>query len=348
MKKILILGGGGFIGGALANRLKKEDCWIRIVDIKKKHPYWKTEEFCDEYISGDLRNPNLVSQIFLSPTQKSEKDKENSFDEVYQLAADMGGAEYLFTGENDADIMHASALINLNVVNEAVKKSIKKIFYSSSACVYPEHNQLDPNNPNCKESTVYPAFPDSEYGWEKLFSERIYLAYHRNYNLNIRIARFHNIYGPMGTWSGGKEKVPAAMCRKVIETQDNGEFEVWGNGKQTRSFLYIEDCLNAITKFMDTEDFIGPVNIGSEEMVTINMLAQLAISYSDKKITIKNIQGKDFYNKHGFKCPIGVNGRNSDNALFKEKMEWEPIIPLSEGLKKTYHWILEQQNTYLK
>jgi nucleoside-diphosphate-sugar epimerase len=344
MKKILILGGGGFIGGALANRLKKEGNWVRVVDIKKQHPYWENEEFCDEYISADLRDPNLVSQIFLSPTQESEKDKENSFDEVYQLAADMGGAEYLFTGENDANIMHASALINLNAISEAVKKGVKKIFYSSSACVYPEHNQLDSKNPNCKESTVYPAAPDSEYGWEKLFSERLYLAYHRNYNLNIRIARFHNIYGPMGTWNGGKEKVPAAMCRKAIETLECEPIEVWGNGNQTRSFLFIEDCLDAISRFMNHKDFTGPVNIGSEEMVTINELAQLAIDFSKKDIAIKNIQGQDFYRKYGFKCPVGVNGRNSDNTLFQEKMNWSPNTSLTEGLQKTYLWIYKQQN----
>ena len=344
MNKILILGGGGFIGGALGRRLKKEGNWIRIVDIKKEHSYWKTEEICNEYISGDLRDPLLVSECFLSPTQISELDKENSFDEVYQFAADMGGAEYLFTGENDANIMHASALINLNVVNEAIKKNVKKIFYSSSACVYPEYNQLDPKNPNCLESSVYPAEPDSEYGWEKLFSERIYLAYNRNYNLNVRIARFHNIYGPNGTWNGGKEKVPAAMCRKAIETPDNGILEVWGDGNQTRSFLFIEDCLDAISKFMKNEHFIGPVNIGSEEMVTINELASLAIKFSKKNTTINNIKGEEFYTKYGFKCPIGVNGRNSDNTLFKGKMNWSPKISLSQGLRKTYDWIYHQQN----
>jgi nucleoside-diphosphate-sugar epimerase len=257
------------------------------------------------------------------------------------LAADMGGAGYIFTGEHDADVMHNSAMINLNVAKECADTGVKKIFYSSSACMYPEHNQLDPNNPNCEESSAYPANPDSEYGWEKLFSERMFLSFYRNYGLNVRIARFHNIFGPMGTWKGGKEKSPAAMCRKAAETPDGGEIEVWGNGQQTRSFLYIDECLEAVQRLMDS-DFIGPVNIGSEEMVTINQLAGMAIAISDKNLTIKNIEGDEFINKYGFKCPLGVKGRNSDNRLYKEKIGWEVNQPLSIGLKKTYEWIKMQ------
>lgn len=344
MKKqtALILGGGGFIGGHLAKRLKEEGFWVRIVDIKEKHEYWNHEEICDEYIYGDLRNSSLVSKIMFAPNQKLENDKENSFDEVYQLAADMGGAGYIFTGNNDANVMHNSALINLNVAHEAIQKGIKRIFYSSSACMYPEHNQLDPNNPNCEESSAYPANPDSEYGWEKLFSERLYLAFQRNYNLKVRIARFHNIFGPYGTWKGGKEKAPAAMCRKAAETQNGGEIEVWGDGQQTRSFLYVDDCISAVLKFMRQEDFDGPVNIGSEEMVTINELAQMAINSANKSITIKNIDGEEFKDKYGFKCPIGVRGRNSDNKLYREKMGEEFDRPLYTGVDETYKWIEKQ------
>lgn len=326
MKRILILGGGGFIGGHLSKKLKKDGNYVRVCDLKS-HEYFNQKDLCDEFILGDLTDPNVVSLVI-----------DENFDEVYQLAADMGGAGYIFTGENDANVMHNSALINLNVANECVKKGIKKIFYSSSACMYPEHNQLDPNNPNCEESSAYPANPDSEYGWEKLFSERLYLAYNRNYNLNVRIARFHNIFGPYGTWKGGKEKAPAAMCRKVAETLDNGEIEVWGDGLQTRSFLYIDECIEAILKFMES-DFIGPINIGSEEMVTINQLAQMAIEISEKNINIKNIQGDEFKLKYGFKCPIGVKGRNSDNKLYKEKVGWVVNKPLIDGLKSTYNWI---------
>jgi GDP-D-mannose 3',5'-epimerase len=250
----------------------------------------------------------------------------------------MGGAGYIFTGENDANVMHNSALINLNVTYYATKCNVKKIFYSSSACMYPEHNQLDPNNPNCEESSAYPANPDSEYGWEKLFSERLYFSFMRNYNLNVRVGRFHNIFGPYGTWSGGKEKAPAAMCRKVAETKDGGEIEVWGDGKQTRSFLYIDECIESILRFMES-DFIGPVNIGSEEMVTINDLAQMAIDISNKNIKIKNIDGEEFIKKYGFKCPIGVRGRNSDNKLYKEKVGWVVSDSLYSGMEKTYEWI---------
>jgi nucleoside-diphosphate-sugar epimerase len=279
-----------------------------------------------------------------APGQTSDNDNINSFDEVYQLAADMGGALYIFTGEHDADVMHNSALINLNVTHEATKKSVKRIFYSSSACMYPEHNQLDPNNPNCEESSAYPANPDSEYGWEKLFSERLFLAFNRNYGLNVRVARFHNIFGPYGTWVGGKEKAPAAMCRKAAETPDGGEIEVWGDGQQTRSFLYIDGCINAVLTFMRQETFLGPVNIGSEEMVTINQLAQMAINSSKKSINIKNIDGEEFKVKYGFKCPVGVRGRNSDNKLYREKIGVEFDRPLYEGVGETFEWINKQVN----
>jgi len=330
MKKVIVLGGGGFIGGHLSKRLKNEGNYVRICDIKR-HEYFSQEEICNEFILGDLTDPKIVSMVI-----------DESFDEVYQLAADMGGAGYIFTGENDANVMHNSALINLNVAHECVTKKIKKVFYSSSACMYPEHNQLDPNNPNCEESSAYPANPDSEYGWEKLFSERLYLAYNRNYELDVRIARFHNIFGPQGTWKGGKEKVPAAMCRKAAELQNGDSLEVWGDGYQTRSFLYVDECVEAVIKFMEQDGFLGPVNIGSEEMVTINQLAKYAINASDKNITISNISGDDFINKYGFKCPVGVRGRNSDNKLFKEKMKWEPSQKLQDGIKKTYQWINTQ------
>ena len=337
MKKILVLGGGGFIGGHLAKKLKSEGNFVRVVDIKI-HEHFYGDDFCDEFIQGDLRNPLIVSQVMFAPGQSSLDDKENSFDEVYQLAADMGGAGYIFTGENDANVMHNSSLVNLNVVHYASKFSVKKVFYSSSACMYPEHNQLDPDNPNCEESSAYPANPDSEYGWEKLFSERLYLAFNRNYNLDVRIGRFHNIFGPQGTWYGGKEKAPAAMCRKVAETPEGGEIDVWGDGQQTRSFLYIDECLEAIEKLMSS-NFLGPVNIGSEEMVTINELAQMAIDISGKNITIKNIDGEEFREKYGFKCPVGVRGRNSDNNLYFEKIGWKVNQPLYNGIEKTYLWI---------
>jgi nucleoside-diphosphate-sugar epimerase len=342
MKTALVLGGGGFIGGHLAKRLKEEGFWVRIVDIKEKHEFWNHNDICDEYISGDLRNPGLVSQVMFAPNQNQEQNDSNAFDEVYQLAADMGGAGYIFTGDNDANVMHNSALINLNVAHEASKKGVKRVFYSSSACMYPEHNQLDPDNPNCEESSAYPANPDSEYGWEKLFSERLFLAFNRNYNLDVRVARFHNIFGPQGTWTGGKEKAPAAMCRKAAES--NGELEVWGDGLQTRSFLYIDDCVESILRFMRQEEFMGPVNIGSEEMVTINQLAKIAIQLSGKDIKINNIEGQEFIDKYGFKCPVGVRGRNSDNKLYKEKMGWVPELPLLHGMKETFKWINKQVN----
>jgi nucleoside-diphosphate-sugar epimerase len=343
-KTALVLGGGGFIGGHLAKRLKDEGFWVRIVDIKEKHEYWNHKDICHEYIQGDLKNPSLVSKIMFAPNQKSETDNVNSFDEVYQLAADMGGAGYIFTGENDANVMHNSALINLNIVYEATKKSAKRIFYSSSACMYPEHNQLDPNNPNCEESSAYPADPDSEYGWEKLFSERLFLAFNRNYKLDVRVARFHNIFGPQGTWTGGKEKAPAAICRKVAEALMDDEIEVWGDGLQTRSFLYIDECVEMVLRFMRQDSFLGPVNIGSEEIVTINQLAEMAIKAADKRAYIKNITGEEFKTKYGFKCPIGVRGRNSNNKLYKEKIGWEPTQPLYNGIIKTYEWINKQIN----
>lgn len=329
MKKIVILGGGGFIGGHLGKRLKKEGHHVRICDIKK-HEYFQHSEICDEFIVGDLTDPSVVKLVI-----------EEGVDEVYQLAADMGGALYIFTGEHDADVMHNSATINLNVARECVLKKVGKVFYSSSACMYPEHNQLDPDNPNCEESSAYPANPDSEYGWEKLFSERLFLSYNRNYNLDVRIARFHNIFGPQGTWAGGKEKSPAAMCRKVAEEDNNGKIEVWGNGKQTRSFLYIDECIEAVLRLMDS-DFRDPVNIGSEEMVSINELAQMAIDISQKELSIMNLEGEEFYAKYGFKCPLGVKGRNSHNKLYKEKVGWEVSQPLIIGMQKTYRWVSEQ------
>ena len=343
MKKVLVLGGGGFIGGHLAKRLKAEGHFVRIVDIKP-HEYFNNDEICNEFVVGDLRDPSFVSVVMFAPGQHTELDEQNSFDEVYQFAADMGGAGYIFTGNNDANVMHNSALINLNVAMEAVRKGVKKVFYSSSACMYPEHNQLDPNNPNCEESSAYPANPDSEYGWEKLFSERLFLAFNRNYKLNVKIARFHNVFGPYGTYKGGKEKAPAAMCRKAAETNPGEAIEVWGDGLQTRSFLYIDDCLEAILRFMRQDQFLGPVNIGSEEMVTINQLAQIAIGIADKGSYIKNIEGEEFKQKYGFKCPVGVRGRNSDNKLFKEKIGWEPTQPLYEGMKLTFKWINKQVN----
>ena len=331
MKTALILGGGGFIGGHLAKRLKSEGYWVRAVDIKT-HEYFDWPEICDEFIKADLCDEKIVKESFYL-------DGEQSFDEVYQLAADMGGAGYIFTGDNDADVMHNSALINLHVAKEAVNTKVGKIFYSSSACMYPEHNQMDPDNPNCEESSAYPADPDSEYGWEKLFSERLFLAFNRNYGLDVRIARFHNVFGPQGTWQGGKEKAPAAMCRKVSECEDGGEIEVWGDGKQTRSFLYIDECLEGVLRFMRQDDFLGPVNIGSEEMVSINELAELAIKESGKNVKIKNLYGQEFEEKYGHKCPLGVKGRNSDNTLYKEKIGWESGKSLSQGISATFEWV---------
>ncbi|MFA4995830.1 MAG: NAD-dependent epimerase/dehydratase family protein [Patescibacteria group bacterium] len=312
-KSALVCGAGGFIGSHLVKFLKNEGFWVRGVDIKKPE---FSDSAADEFIIGDLRDQMVCRKILDMP-----------FDEVYQLAADMGGAGYIFSGEHDADVMHNSAQINLNIVDLSQKMKVKKIFYSSSACIYPAYNQTDPNNPKCSEESAYPAAPDSEYGWEKLFSERMYLSYHRNYNLNIRIARFHNIFGPEGSWNNGKEKAPAAICRKVAEAKDGGEIEIWGDGKQTRSFLYIDECLKGIRRLMDS-DFIGPVNIGSEEMVTINQLAEMAMSIAGKKLKFKHISG-----------PLGVRGRNSDNNLINKKINWAPSEPLRAGLEKTYRWI---------
>jgi len=341
MKTALVLGAGGFIGSHLVKRLKEEGFWVRGVDLK--YPEFEPSA-ADDFIIGDLKNPRVVKNVMLLESNNGEFPLEytyNSprpfvkhiqFDEVYQLAADMGGAGYIFTGENDANVMHNSATINLNVAKEAVEQKAKRVFYSSSACMYPEHNQLDPDNPNCEESSAYPANPDSEYGWEKLFSERLYLAFARNYGLQVRIARFHNIFGPQGTWRGGKEKAPAAMCRKVAETPDGGEIEVWGDGLQTRSFLYIDECIEGVLR-LTRSDFEGPVNIGSEEMIAINDLAKMAIGISGKNITIKNISG-----------PTGVRGRNSDNKLIQEKLGWAPDYPLITGMEKTYNWINKQIN----
>jgi nucleoside-diphosphate-sugar epimerase len=317
MKKILVCGAGGFIGGHLVNRLKSEGYWVRGVDLKENE-YGNNNS--DEFILGDLRDPVVAQNVV------------KGVDEVYQLAADMGGAGYIFTGEHDADVMNNSALCNLNVLGASQKEGVKKIFYSSSACMYPEYNQMDPDNPKCSENSAYPAAPDSEYGWEKLFSERLYLSYHRNYGIEVRIARFHNIFGPQGTWNGGKEKAPAAMCRKAAEAQDGTSIEVWGDGKQTRSFLYIDECVEAVMRLMNS-DFTGPVNIGSEEMISINDFAKMAITISGKNLKINNIPG-----------PTGVRGRNSDNRLLFEKLNWAPSLQLLEGMKKTYTWIEEQIN----
>jgi nucleoside-diphosphate-sugar epimerase len=317
MKRALLLGAGGFIGGHLVKKLKNEGFWVKGVDIKK-HEFSSLP--ADEFIIGDLREQTFVQDIMDYP-----------YDEVYQLAADMGGAGYIFTGEHDADVMHNSAQINLNILHFGQKAGIKKIFYSSSACIYPEYNQRDPENPKCSEDSAYPAMPDSEYGWEKLFSERLYLSYMKNYNLNVKIARFHNIFGPEGTWTGGKEKAPAALCRKIAMAEDGGEIEIWGDGLQTRSFLYIDECLEGVRRLMDSDNFSGPVNIGSEEMVTINRLAEIIMEIANKKLKIKHIPG-----------PLGVRGRNSDNKLIKEKLGWAPSKPLKYGLEITYKWIEKQ------
>lgn len=337
MKKVLVLGAGGFIGSHLVKKLKEQGCWVRGVDLK--YPEYG-DSVADDFVIRDLRDPRNVESVVRLESYNNHPlpykfdiypfSEKLEFDEVYQLAADMGGAGYIFSGENDANVMHNSAMINLNVAYECSRQGSKKVFYSSSACMYPEHNQLDPNNPNCEESSAYPANPDSEYGWEKLFSERMFLAFSRNYNLDVRIARFHNIFGPYGTYVGGKEKAPAAICRKVAEVLDGGEIEIWGDGKQTRSFLYIDECIEGILKLMES-DFIGPVNIGSDEMVTINELVNYVIDISGKEVYIKHIDG-----------PTGVRGRNSDNNLIKEKLNWSPTKPLYDGLVKTYEWILKE------
>lgn len=329
MKKALVCGAGGFIGGHLVKFLKAKGYWVRGVDLKLNE-FHDVHKAADDFVLGDLRDPTVVAGVI-----------DQDMDEIYQLAADMGGAGFVFTGENDADIMHNSALINLNVAHEAAKKQVGRVFYSSSACMYPEHNQLDPDNPNCVEDSAYPANPDSEYGWEKLFSERLFLAFMRNKGLEVRIARYHNIFGPYGTWQGGREKAPAAFCRKVAMCEENGEIEVWGPGSQTRSFLYIDECVEATYRLMQS-DFTGPVNIGSEEMISINNFAQMAIDISGKEVSLYNIDGEEFKKKYGHKCPVGVNGRNSDNALYKEKVGWVVSQPLRRGMEKTYRWIKKQ------
>ena len=324
-KTALVLGAGGFIGNHLVNRLKSEGYWVRAVDLK--YPEYQDKSSADDFIIGDLRDTMTVKYSFFLPAAGSTNGT-GIFDEVYQLAADMGGAGYIFTGENDANVMHNSASINLNVAHAAAHNKAGKVFYSSSACMYPAYNQEDPNNPNCAEASAYPAAPDSEYGWEKLFSERLYLAFNRNYGLPVRIARFHNIYGPLGTWQGGKEKAPAAICRKVLVAKD--EIEIWGDGEQTRSFLYIDECIEGIRRLM-ASDFTGPVNLGSEEMVTINQLVDIACAIENKTLNKKHIEG-----------PLGVRGRNSDNKLIGEKLGWKPNYSLVKGIENTYAWIKTQ------
>jgi GDP-D-mannose 3',5'-epimerase len=331
-KTALVLGAGGFIGSHMVKRLKSEGYWVRGVDLKLPE-FGETQ--ADDYFGGDLTYLAIVNYVF----SLGDEWNRGGFDEVYQFAADMGGAGYIFTGENDANVMHNSGLINLNVAKACVEYKVGKIFYSSSACMYPAYNQEDPDNPNCKEDSAYPAQPDSEYGWEKLFSERLYKSFERNYGLNVRIARFHNIFGPEGTWDGGKEKAPAAMCRKAI--MSDGDIEVWGDGKQTRSFLYIDECIEAVRRLMES-DYTEPVNIGSEEMIAINDFAQMAIDISDKDIKINNLDGEEFEKKYGHPVPLGVKGRNSDNTLFEEKVGWKPSKPLIEGMRETYKWIKNQ------
>ena len=331
MKRALVLGAGGFIGSHMVKRLKSEGYWVRGVDLKS--PDFSVSE-ADEFFHLDLRNPASVASAL------KIQEENVFFDEIYQFAADMGGAGFVFTGEHDADIMHNSAMINLNVldairgINELYGINKTKIFYSSSACMYPEHNQMDPLNPNCEESSAYPANPDSEYGWEKLFSERIYLAYSRNYKIPIAIARYHNIYGPEGTWDGGREKAPAAICRKIAKLPNSGgEIEVWGDGNQTRSFLYISDCIEATRRLM-ASNFSEPINIGSEEMVTINQMIEVIATFENKSVS----------RKHNLLAPTGVRGRNSSNDLIRKVLNWDYEKSLNDGLGLTYNWILEQVN----
>jgi GDP-D-mannose 3', 5'-epimerase len=327
-KTALVLGGGGFIGSHMVKRLKSEGFWVRAIDLKLPE---FGDSHADEMQLGDLRESSFVQNMI------SHSSNSLPFDEIYQFAADMGGAGFVFSGENDAEIMHNSATINLNVLNSVHSLNLRnsvnntKIFYSSSACMYPAYNQEDPNNPNCKEDSAYPASPDSEYGWEKLFSERLFFAYHRNYGIPVRVARYHNIFGPDGTWEGGREKAPAAICRKVAFANESDEIEVWGDGKQTRSFLYIDECIEATRRLMNHPTFIGPVNIGSEEMVTINQLVEITARIAGKSIGMKHIPG-----------PLGVRGRNSDNALIREILGWDYKQSLEVGIEKTYKWILEQ------
>jgi GDP-D-mannose 3', 5'-epimerase len=315
IQKALVCGAGGFIGSHLVKRLKREGFWVRGVDIK--YPEFGPTQ-ADEFIRGDLRDPAVCRAAI------------RGIDDAYQLAADMGGAGYVFTGDHDAAIMYRSALINLNMIQAAMKEDVRRIFYSSSACIYPAYNQEDPDNPNCAEDSAYPAAPDSEYGWEKLFSERLYLAYHRNNGIAVRIARFHNIFGPEGTWDGGREKAPAAICRKVAQADDGGTIEIWGDGQLTRSFLYVDECIEGIRHLVES-DFTGPVNIGSEEMVTINELAQMAMRIAGKRLHLKHVPG-----------PLGVRGRNSDNQLIERSLGWKPSQPLEQGVRATYEWIALQ------
>ena len=346
-KTALVLGAGGFIGSHMVKRLRSEGYWVRGVDLK--YPEYSISE-ANEFIHGDLRDVRFVSRCirftgYLGNFYQQIAEKfVQPFDEIYQFAADMGGAGFVFTGENDADIMHNSVSINLNVLeqqrifNDKYGVNRTKIFYSGSACMYPEHNQLDPNNPDCREESAYPADPDSEYGWEKLFSERLYLAYNRNYNIPVRIARYHNIFGPEGTWDGGREKAPAAICRKIASVPDvGGAIEVWGDGEQTRSFLYIDECIEATRRLMDS-DFMGPVNIGSEEMVSINELVRV----------ISKVSGKIIQRRHRLDAPLGVRGRNSNNDLIREKLNWDYEMTLEEGITKTYEWINEQLRIKMK
>lgn len=315
-KSALVCGGGGFIGNHLVKRLKADGYFVRACDLK--FPEYDDTE-ADDFLQGDLRDLSFCERVI-----------DRKFDEIYQLAADMGGAGFIFTGENDADIMHNSATINLNVLETCKKRNIDHIFYSSSACMYPEHNQMDPDNPLCSEESAYPANPDSEYGWEKLFSERLYLSYARCYGMKVRVARYHNIFGPLGTWDGGREKAPAALCRKIALAENNTSIDIWGDGLQTRSFLYVDECVEGSLKLMHS-DWEGPVNIGSEEMVTINHLAEIIMEIAGKKLDINHITG-----------PLGVRGRNSDNRLILEKLNWQPSQSLKDGLLPTYQWIENQ------
>lgn len=313
-KSAIVLGAGGFIGSHLVNRLKAEGLsWVRGVDLK--YPDFSATK-ADDFVIGDLRDPLVCDNVLDRP-----------FDEVYALAADMGGAGFVSTGDNDADIMHNSALINLNVLEACHRRNIQRIFYSSSACMYPEYNQMDPHNPNCAEDSAYPANPDSEYGWEKLFSERLYLAFARNHGMEVRIARYHNIFGPEGAWKDGREKVPAALCRKTAMAVDSDEIEIWGDGLQTRSFLFVDECIEGTTRLMRS-DYQGPINIGSDEMVSINTLATMIMDVAKKKLVLKHVPG-----------PLGVRGRNSDNRLIRERLGWAPEAPLVDGIGKTYQWI---------
>jgi GDP-D-mannose 3', 5'-epimerase len=312
MKKVLVCGGGGFIGGHLVKRLKAEGYWVRAADLKYNE---FSPSLADEFRLGDLRDPQFAREVLCD------------IDEVYQLAADMGGAGYIFTGEHDASVMRNSTAINLNILESGRMAGVRKFFYSSSACVYPEHNQLDPEYPDCSEDSAYPAAPDSEYGWEKLYSERLYFAYMRNYEMDVRVARFHNIFGPEGAWRDGREKAPAAICRKVAEAQPGEDIEIWGDGHQTRSFLYIDECIEGVRRLMQSS-FSGPVNIGSEEMISINALARLIMEIAGKELPIRNIPG-----------PMGVRGRNSHNRLIRQRLGWEPSQSLRVGLGITYRWI---------